>query len=326
MERPPVWLMRQAGRTDPNYLKLKENCGLTLEEMFSSVEVATKVSLLPMRLGIDAIIFFQDILTITTPMGAPFLFRPGPTLSDPIRHLDQVNALKLYDVEKELSFVPQTLKAIQRELDGEMPVLGFAGAPFTLACFLINGQSFMSDPDKIIGLIKQDKALTHKIMEKLTDITIDYLLMQAEAGVLAVQLFESAAFLLQKEEYEEFALPYQQRIFSALSGKVPTIGFAHGFNHIDKLSQSGADIISLPSGISINEARAHLGKDALVQGNVSNTLLVDGSFDEIRAAVDECVKQGGKKNHIFNLGHGLKRETPFEKVQHVVQCVKDTAN
>jgi uroporphyrinogen decarboxylase len=257
-------------------------------------------------------------------MGAPFVFRPGPTLAEPIRRADQVDALKEFDVAKELAFVPATLKAVQKELDGEMPVLGFAGAPFTLVCFLMNGQSFMKSSGDVMSMIRSDKALAHRLMDKLTNVTIDYLLMQAEAGAVALQLFESAGYLLNQEEYEELALPYQQRIFAALKGKVPTINFAHGYSHLPHLSQAGADIISLPGSITIKQAREHLGENALVQGNVSNKLLVEGTDDEIRAAVEDCIAQGGRKGHIFNLDHGLLRETPFAKVQHIVQCVKDS--
>jgi len=323
LNRPPVWLMRQAGRTDPEYNKLKEDVKLTLEEMFSNPEVAAKVSLLPKKLGVDAIIFFQDILTITTPMGAPFVFRPGPVLDSPIRSLEQIKALRTFDVGKELDFVPKTLKLVQQELNGEMPVLGFAGAPLTLAVFLMLGQSFGPDSSLFKKALDEDPKLVLSLVERLTDVTIEYLLMQAEAGVLAVQLFESAAHLLTVEQYKKFALPSQQKIFSALKGKVPTICFAHNWDDVKTLGDAGADIISLPSTISIKEARKIFGAKQIVQGNVSNHLLETGSKAEIKNAVRECIISGERRGHIFNLDHGLIRSTPFENVKYIVEAVHE---
>lgn len=323
LKRPPVWLMRQAGRTDPEYNKFKEDCGMTLEEMFSNAEVAAKVSLMPRKLGIDAIIFFQDILTITTPMGAPFLFRPGPVLAQPIRTRSQIAALKQFDVQKELAFVPQTLNMLRRELNGEMPVLGFAGAPLTLACFMIIGQSFGTDPKPFKDMMEKDPDLVSALVDRLTGVTIDYLKMQAAAGVLAVQLFESAAHLLTLEQYKRFCLPAQQKIFAALKGIVPTINFAHNWNDVKTLGEAGADVVSLPSTVSIADARKILGKDQVVQGNVSNQLLVSGSREQIKQAVQDCLDSSGRRGHVFNLDHGLIRTTPFDNVKYVVQAVKD---
>jgi uroporphyrinogen decarboxylase len=323
LNRPPVWLMRQAGRTDPEYNKLKEDVKLTLEEMFSNPEVSAKVSLLPRKLGIDAIIFFQDILTITTPMGAPFLFRPGPVLDKPIRSLEDVKALKVFDVGKKLDFVPKTLKLVQKELDGEMPVLGFAGAPLTLAVFLMLGQSFGPDSSLFKKAMVDDPKLVLALVDRLTDVTIEYLLMQAEAGVLAVQLFESAAHLLTVEQYRKFALPSQQKIFAALKGKVPTICFAHNWNDVKTLGEAGADIISLPSTVTIKDARKILGAKQIVQGNVSNHLLETGSKADIRKAVKDCIVSGERRGHVFNLDHGLIRSTPFENVKYVVDAVHE---
>lgn len=299
---------------------------MTLEEMFSNAEIATKVSLLPRKLGIDAIIFFQDILTITTPMGAPFRFRPGPVLEKPIRTRSQIAALRHFDVETELSFVPKTLKMTQRELAGEMPVLGFAGAPLTLAVFLIIGQSFGTDPKPFKDMMEQDPGLVTALVDRMTDVTIDYLKMQAAAGVLAVQLFESAAHLLTVDQYKKFCLPAQQKIFAALKGIVPTINFAHNWSDIKTLGDAGADVVSLPSTVSIAQAREILGENQIVQGNVSNQLLVTGSKAEIKNAVAECLAASGRRGHIFNLDHGLIRTTPFDNVKYVVQAVKDVCS
>jgi uroporphyrinogen decarboxylase len=323
LKRPPVWLMRQAGRTDREYNELKAASKMTLEEMFSNAEIAAKASLMPKKLGIDAIIFFQDILTITTPMGAPFVFRPGPRLATPIRSRGQIKKLKAIDVAKDLAFVPQTLKIVQQELADEMPVLGFAGAPLTLAVFMMQGHSFGQDDKIFKDALKKDPELVLALVDRLTQVTVDYLLLQAEAGVLAVQLFESAAHLLSLDEYKRFALPAQQKIFAALKGKVPTICFAHNWSDVKTLGAAGADVVSLPSTVTIADARQILGDKQIVQGNVSNQLLVDGSKADIKKAVRACLESSGRRGHIFNLDHGLIRTTPFENVQYVVQAVKD---
>jgi uroporphyrinogen decarboxylase len=316
--------MRQAGRTDPEYNRLKRECGLALHDMFRNAEIAARASLLPRRFGVDAIIFFQDILTLLGPMGAEFLFKPGPVLERPVRSRDDVRALRPYDVADKLQFVPDTLKKVQAELDGEMPVLGFAGAPLTLAVFLAQGGSFGDSAEAAMSFMRDDPAALHELLDKLSTLTIDYLLLQAEAGAEAVQLFESAAYLFSPQQYAEFALPYQQRIFDGLRGKVKTIVFAREIEDVSPLGAAGADIVSLPGGLDIAQARARLGDGCVVQGNLSNRLLAEGSLDEIAAAARVCIASGGHRGHVFNLDHGLLRDTPFENVVHLIRTVHET--
>jgi uroporphyrinogen decarboxylase len=324
-ERPPVWLMRQAGRTDPEYLKLRDEVGLPLEALFRHPELAARISLLPRRLGIDAIIFYQDILTPLSPMGAHFVFAPGPVLETPLEAIGGVEALHEFDIAQELGFVGETLTRIQTECNGALPVLGFAGAPLTLAVFLLEGKSFGSTADRAFDFMAHQPEALHRLLRKLTDMTIGYLKYQARHGVAAVQLFESAAFLLSPSQYREFALPYQQEVFKALKGTVPTINFAREWPDAAILHAAGADVLSLPSEISITEARAQLGDDLVVQGNVDNRLLVDGDRDRIAEAVRACVAAGECRGHIFNLSHGLLRETPFENIQFLVAQVCEAA-
>ncbi|MFA6241431.1 MAG: uroporphyrinogen decarboxylase family protein [Candidatus Hydrogenedentales bacterium] len=320
----PIWMMRQAGRSDPEYNRLKRECGLTLGQMFRNAELAARVSLLPKRIGVDAIIYFQDILTPLGPMGREFVFAPGPCIDAPIRSEADVESLHTYDVARELPFIPETFRLIHDALQGEMPVLGFAGAPFTLAAFLIEGKSFGAKAENTHAFMRNNPAHMHKLLDKLTEMTIDYLRMQVEADAAAVQLFESGAYLLSQALYEEFALPYQQRIFAALRGAAPTIVFARDWNDLGTLDASGADIVSLPSGIGIAEARAALGATRPLQGNVSNQLVAKGPLDAITEAAQACVIAGGHQGHIFNLDHGLLSETPFEHVIHLVNVVKST--
>ncbi|MBI1318144.1 MAG: uroporphyrinogen decarboxylase [Candidatus Hydrogenedens sp.] len=322
-ERTPVWLMRQAGRTDPEYLKLRESVGLPLEALFRHPELATRISLLPQRLGVDAIIFYQDILTPLSPMGGHFVFAPGPVLENPIERVEDLDRFEPYDIAAQLPFVRETLLSIRGELDDSLPVLGFAGAPLTLAVFLIEGGSFSHSAPKSLHWLHENPAAVHRLLERLTAMTIAYLQYQAECGVAAVQLFESAAFLLDDPLYEQFALPYQQAIFAALKPYVKSIVFARDWNRLDHLAAAGADIISLPASISITEARSQLGASQVLQGNLDNKMLVKGAPAGIAAAAEACVREGGHQGHIFNLSHGLLKETPFENVQCVVDTVRN---
>lgn len=321
-ERTPIWLMRQAGRTDPEYNRLREAAEKPLEVLFNTPELAARISLLPKRLGVDAIIIFQDILTPLAPMGAPFVFRPGPVLANPILSSVQVDELHLSDMENGLAHVKETFRLIHEMLDGELPVFGFAGAPFTLLVFLVEGKSFGDRAEVAFAFLREAPSLAHSLLDKLTEMTIDYLRFQVAHGAHAVQLFESAAHLCSTPVYHEFALPYQRRIFEALRGAVPTIHFAREWPHLDDLDAAGADIISLPAAISVRDARAKLGDHRPIQGNLDNTLLARGTPEEIEAAAAECVESGGHCGHIFNLSHGLLRETPFSHIEHLVRFVR----
>lgn len=325
-ERTPVWLMRQAGRSDPEYLRLRDESGLPLEALFRHPEWATRLSLLPRRFGVDAIIMYQDILIPLAPMGAEFVFAPGPTLQRPVDSVAGLDALREFDVAKELWFVGETLDRLHAELAGVLPVLGFAGAPLTNLAFILEGGSFGDDLPKTRGFLRAHPEAVHGALGRIADATIDYLRYQAEHGVAAVQLFESVAYLLTVEEYREFALPYQQRIFSALRGLVPTIQFAREFPHLDLLAAAGASILSLPASVSVSAARAALGPDTVVQGNLDNHLLAHGKWADIERAARACVAEGGHRGHIFNLSHGLLRDTPFEHVQRLVALVRDLAD
>ncbi len=320
--RPPVWLMRQAGRTDPEYNALRDEAGLPLEALFRNPEFAARISLLPKRIGVDAIIYFQDILTPLAPMGAPFIFRPGPVLETPFRETRDLERLHAYDAARALPFIPAIFRIIRRELDGEMPVLGFAGAPFTLLVFLVEGGSFGKEAPRARRFLAERSQSAHALLEKLTQVTIDYLNLQIEAGADAVQLFESAAPVLDAAAYREFALPYQQQVFEAMRGTAPTIAFARDIEDVRLLDASGADILSLPAHLTIAEARRRVGAERVVQGNLDNGLLAEGSLDAITSAAHAVIESGECRGHIFNLNHGLLGQTPFEHVCHLVDAVR----
>lgn len=325
-ERTPVWMMRQAGRFDPQYMAIRQRSDLQLEELFRNPELATEISLLPKRFGVDAIIFFQDILTPLAPMEAPFLFRPGPVLSSPIRNRNDVKALRRYDVEKELPFVSQILRNLRDTLNGELPLLGFAGSPLTLAMFLIEGKSPGTDPVNTRAMMKSDPVVLHELLDVLSTMTVDYLKLQIQAGADAVQLFESVADLVSRSEYEEFAHPYHVKIFSQLSAMVPTILFVKEQPFVDLMVESGANVLSVGSCVDIAEAKKQYGHRVAFQGNVNNETLRSGSLEEIEEAVRSCIRAGGSEGHILNLNHGLFRDTPVENVCRLIDTCKLSAD
>jgi uroporphyrinogen decarboxylase len=323
-ERTPVWMMRQAGRFDPAYRALRERAGLPLEQLFRTPELAAEISLLPRRLGVDAIIFYQDILTPLAPMGAEFVFRPGPVLAEPPRNARAIRALRSYDPPEALGFVAETLQLVRAALDGALPLLGFAGAPLTLAFFLMEGRSPGSEPRVARQLMRAEPVLLHELLERLADMTAEYLRFQIEAGADAVQLFESVADVLSEAEYREFAHPYQVRVFSRLAARVPTILFVKEQPFVELMAASGADVLSVGGCVDLAAARQAFGHKVAFQGNVDNRLVAFGTPEEIDATVRACVQAGGQRGHILNLNHGLLKETPFENGCRVIETCKAT--
>lgn len=323
-ERTPVWLMRQAGRFDPQYRAIRDRTNLPLEEVFRTPDLAAEISLLPKRLGVDAIIFFQDILTPLWPMGAEFVFQPGPVLASPVRTAGDIDALRTYDPSAELKFVAKTLKLVGDALDGDLPLLGFAGAPLTLAFFLVEGQSPGEHPEYARALMRSEPALFHRLLDRLADMTADYLAMQIEAGADAVQLFESVGDLLSDAEYREFAHPYHVKVLSKLIGRVPTILFVKEQPFVDLMAETGADVLSVGTCVDLADAKRRLGDKVAFQGNVDNRLLVSGTPDEIDGAVRACVRAGKHQGHILNLNHGILAETPFENGCRLIETCRAT--
>ncbi|MCG3136786.1 MAG: Uroporphyrinogen decarboxylase [Phycisphaerae bacterium] len=322
--RTPVWLMRQAGRTDPEYVRLRERCGLPLHDMFRHADLATEVSLLPRRMGVDALIFFQDILTPLAPLGAPFEFVPGPVFAEPIRSASQVQRLQFYDIADELPFVGRILQNLRREAGAELPILGFAGAPLTLAFFMIEGQSPGSDPTVARRFMHEQPQLLHRLLEKLSRLTVDYLNYQIASGAHAVQLFESCADLLTPDEYREFAHPYQQQIFATMRQDVPRILFAKEQPDVGLMIQTGAEVISVGNCVDLATARHQFGDRVALQGNVDNQLLVAGPLEAIDRAVSVCITAGDHTGHILNLNHGLLRNTPYDHILQLIHSCRQT--
>jgi len=311
--RTPVWMMRQAGRFDPEYHRLRAEAGLELEDLFRHPEYAARITLLPVRLGVDAAILYQDILTPLAPMGAHFVFRPGPVLAQPVRTAADAARLVSYDPRRELACVLESIERTLELLAGTLPLLGFAGAPFTLLAFLVAGAS-PGDGEEVRRFLRQHEAAAHDLLARLADVTADYLGAKIDAGVHAVQLFESCADLVSPDEYRTWCAPYQARALAPLAGRAPRILFARDVQDVALLPAAGADAYSLATGVDLGAARVALGEEFGMQGNVCNQLLASGSAADIAGAVRSCVRVGGGRGHVLNLGHGILKGTPFDNV------------
>lgn len=321
--RPPVWLMRQAGRCDPEYCRLREESGLPLEAVFRDAELAARLTILPKRLGVDALIIFQDILTPLDPMGAKFLFRPGPVLDQPIRDRSDVEALRSFDSAEKLAFFGESIKTVLGEVDGEVPLLGFAGSPFTLAAFAIEGKSPGGSLDWTRRMMRDEPVVLHSLLAKLADMTAAYLKYQIEQGVHAVQMFESVSDLMTNEEYRNFAHPYHERVISQVNReKAPIILFAKEQANVELMVETGADAISVGRSVDLREVCRRFGDRVAVQGNVDNEVLRSGTADDIRDAVETCIREGGCRGHILNLNHGVFRDTPIENVRLMIDTCR----
>ncbi len=318
----PVWLMRQAGRYLPEYQKVRSKVDfLTL---CKTPELAAEVTIQPVDiLKVDAAILFSDILVPIEPMGMKLEFSEskGPILYDPIRNDIAVSKLRRIKAEEDVPFVMETIKMLVKKLN--VPLIGFSGAPFTLATYMIEGGSSKNFVNTK-KMMYQTPELYARLMEKITDTVINYLQAQINAGVHAVQVFDSWAGILSPFDFEKYALPYVQKIIAAFKGKVPVIYFAFNASAmLKKVKQSGADILGIDWRIDIADAVSALGNDVAVQGNLDPCLLF-GTKDSIKDGVSRILQGAkGAKGHIFNLGHGILPETPVDNAKTMVQAVHE---
>lgn len=343
VERVPVWMMRQAGRSDPAYRALREKIDLPLERLFRTIpcsyseqeiEWAIEISLLPKRIGVDAIIVYKDILTPLCPMGVHFRFVPGPVLDTPIRTQAQIESLRpLNDPASQMAFTGKIISGLRETLEGELPLIGFAGSPLTLAFFMVAGTSPMAagggvsnTADTVFQMMDEEPEVFHELLQRLTQMTINYLNYQISEGVQVVQLFESIADQIDLPRYETFVQPYHEQIFAALDPSAPSILFAKECSYLSLMLESGADVLSVGKCVDLAIAQKEAKGKVAFQGNVDNDILRDGTCDDIMAAVNYCLQSGGKVGHILNLSHGLHRDTPFENVKHFVKVAKEAQN
>lgn len=321
-ERTPVWLMRQAGRFDPAYRAIRERDPRPLEDLFRDPDIATEISLLPRRFGVDALISYQDILTPLEPFGARFVFRPGPVLPDPPRDAAALDRLTGSDPADDLPFVGQTLRQLRSAVGNALPLLGFAGAPFTLAAFLLEGASPPPHLPQVRAVWRSAPAALHALLERLADLTADYLRYQADSGADAVQLFESLADLLSEDEYATWAQPYQTRVFARYAAATPTILFVKEQPFVERMVATGAAVLSVGRCVDLATAQARWGAQVAFQGNVDNRVVATGTLAEIDAAVEACLTAGGGAGHILNLNHGVLKDTPFENGCRVIEAAR----
>jgi uroporphyrinogen decarboxylase len=316
VDRPPVWLMRQAGRYLPEYRKVRE--GVSFLEMCRDVERAVEVSLQPIELvGSEAVIFFSDIFTPVPAMGVEVDFKPGPIIGDPIRSLGQVEKLRVPDPQESTPFVFEILRVLRSELaPTRIPLLGFAGAPFTLAAYLVEGKG-----SKDLGAIKRMMYAAPEVLRalqsRLIEMVVGYLNAQIEAGAQVVQLFDTWAGLLGPAEYREWVLPVHTEIAARLDrDRAPLILYVNNGAHVfDEMLESGADVLSLDWRVEISEAARRAGDRASLQGNLDPCALHQ-SREEIFASVRRIAEAARPaRGHILNLGHGCLPDTPVEGVR-----------
>jgi uroporphyrinogen decarboxylase len=315
--------MRQAGRYMSEYRSLRARYSLL--DICRTPDLATEVTLQPVRrIDVDAAILFSDLLLPLEPMGIRFDFikGEGPAIENPIQSPDDIARLRRFEPRESLAHVLDAVRQIQRELAGRVPLIGFAGAPFTLASYAIEG-GHSSNFAKTKAMMYGTPAAWHRLCTLLVDIAADYLAAQIEAGVNAVQVFDSWVGALNARDYCEFILPHSRRLFDSLAKHdVPAIHFGVGTGSILKnLREAGGTVIGADWRTPLDEAWERIGFDRAIQGNLDPTLLL-GPLDRALAAADDVLSRAaGRTGHIFNLGHGILPSTPVEHVQALARYV-----
>jgi uroporphyrinogen decarboxylase len=315
--RPPVWAMRQAGRWDPEFNKLR--AGMPFFEFSENVELAAQASLLPKRFGVDAIILFYDITTLTVAMGLPFTLQPnrGPVPAHTIATMADVERLDPQPRPERFGHIIGLLQRVKQELGGELPAIVFAGAPFTVATYCIGTGK---DLAATRSFIQEKPVVWQALLERLQTATIHFLNTLLGHGAALYQLFDSWAGELPRAEYLRWAQPYHQKIFAG-AATTPRILFVKECPYLDLLTQSGADVISL--GVCHDLAAARRDYATLsFQGNVDEELLKTGTPEQVIAATRKCVQAGGGRRHIVNLNHGCDRAMPVANFEAFIRAAK----
>ncbi|RMF83093.1 MAG: uroporphyrinogen decarboxylase, partial [Nitrospirae bacterium] len=324
VERTPVWMMRQAGRYLPEYRAVREKADFLT--MCKTPELAAEVSLQPLELvGVDAVIFFSDILTMLEPMGLELTFGEGegPRFPHPVRTAADVARLRVVDPAEGLAFVGEALRLCRERIAGRVPLLGFSGAPYTLATYAVEGCT-----GKNFNHIKRwyyrEPETLRPLLEKLADQVALYLNYQIASGAEAVQLFDTWAGALAPHDYREIAAPYTRRVVEQLHRDgVPVILYINGGGHLlEEMATLGVDVLSLDWRTDMAEARARFGATHALQGNLDPCALY-GTEETIRREVARILEAAGPVGHIFNLGHGILPDVPVENARLFVRTVKE---
>lgn len=326
--RTPIWFMRQAGRILPEYRKMRERW--TLIEICRQPELCAEVTLQPVRrMPVDAAVMFADIMLPLIGIGIDLelVDNVGPVVRHPIRDRAGVEALRPIEPERDVPFVMETVRILKRELAGKTAVLGFSGAPFTLASYLIEGR-----PTREFALTKAmmygEPELWHALMERLTSIMIAYLQAKATAGVDALQLFDSWIGALGPQDYETYVRPYTQRIFAALAPTgLPFIHFGTNTGGLlDQMKDDGGSVLGVDWRVPLDLAWDRIGHDKGIQGNLDPALLLAPRAVMEAGAEDVLRRAAGRRGHIFNLGHGLLPQSPLDNVLHLVDFVHERSS
>jgi uroporphyrinogen decarboxylase len=320
VERPPVWAMRQAGRWDPEFNRLR--AGLSFYEFSEDVERAAKASLLPRRFGVDGIILFYDITTLAVAMGLSFALRPGrgPVPDRPVRTPADLERLDPEPDPERFHHVRALLARVRGELRGELPVIVFAGAPFTLATYCVGTGK---DVDATRRFAAEQPRVWEGLLDRLATGTVHFLTTLVREGADLYQLFDSWAGLLSAQEYGRWAQPYHQAIFAGATG-VPRILFVKECPYLEQMADCGAEVVSLGTRHDLANARRRF-PHLVFQGNVDEHLLRTGTPEEVAEATRRCVAAGGGHRHIVNLSHGVSRDTPVANFEAYVRAVQASA-
>ena len=323
VDTTPVWFMRQAGRYMAEYRALRAKHSLL--ELCRTPELAVRVTLQPIdTIDVDAAIIFSDLLLPLAPMGLAFDFvqGEGPKFDRPLSGDDDIEQLREIEPGEELPYALEAIRLARRALDGRVPLIGFAGAPFTLASYAIEGGP-SRDFARTKALMYGSPASWHRLAEKLATVVSRYVVAQVAAGAQAIQIFDSWVGALTSGDYREFVLPHTARIFEALASTgVPTIHFGTGTSAIlEELAEAGGDVIGADWRLPLDDAWQRIGPDRAVQGNLDPTLLLGPKYRLLRGADDVLRRAGGRAGHIFNLGHGILPTTPVEHVQALATYV-----
>ena len=319
----PVWFMRQAGRCLAEYRELRKRYDIL--QMAKTPELCTQVTLMPVQhLGVDGAVLYADIMLPLEGMGVSLEIQPdlGPVIHNPIRSMRDVEKLRVVEAEESTPYVMEAIRMLCRELEGKQAVIGFSGAPFTLACYLIEGRP-SRDYSLAKSLMYGQPEIWHALMEKLTETTVRYLVAQAKAGANVIQLFDSWVGSLNPSTYRRFVLPYTQRIFKAVKETgTPSIHFGTSTGTLlEAMTEAGGDIISVDWRYDLDTAWQRIGYERGIQGNLDPTLLL-APWETIEEGVKDVLKRAGNRpGHIFNLGHGVLAPTEPDMLKRIVETV-----
>lgn len=319
----PIWLNRQAGRYMKEYHEVKGNTPSL--DFFKTPELAARATCDAQRiLGVDAAILFADLLPILEPMGLELDYLPGvgPNIANPVRTHGDIDAISAPPAAESMPYIKEAIRLIRQELPGDIPLIGFGGAPFTLASYAIEGQGSRNYVH-VKQMMYGDSAAWHTLMEKITDAVIDYLSFQIDSGVQAVQIFDSWVGCLAPVDYREFVLPHSRKLIASISGTVPIIHFGTGNPALLPLmAEAGGDVMALDWRAPLMESWEKTGVTS-VQGNLDPIVLCADKAAVKRKAGELLDEVGGRPGHIFNLGHGIIPETPVDNVKALVDFVHE---